>query len=88
MENLDEKQTVILENRKTLVIDGINNIDSFNDNYVDLTSKLGHISVEGNNLKIEALDQKTGKIYIVGDISGLFYSDVKGTKGFWNKLFK
>ena len=43
---------------------------------------------EGNNLKIEALNQETGKIFIVGDISGFFYSDVKSAKGFWNKLFK
>ena len=88
MENLDGKQTVILENRKTLIIDAVNNVDSFDDNYLELTTKLGNISIEGKNLKIEALDQQTGKIYIVGEINGFFYSEKKAPKGFWNKMFK
>ena len=88
METFEAKQSVVLENRKSLVIDGVKNIDSFSENYVELTSKLGGISIEGQDLKIEALNQETGKIYIVGEISGFFYSNTKVAKGFWNKLFK
>lgn len=88
METLNEKQTLILENRKTLIIDGIKNVESFNDDFVELSSVMGNISIEGSALKIEALDQQTGKIYIVGDISGFYYTDTKRVKSFWSKIFK
>lgn len=88
METLTENQTVILENRKSLIIDGVSNIESFTDNYMELNSSMGVITVEGRELKIEALDQQTGKIYIVGEISGFFYSELKSARGFWNKIFK
>lgn len=88
MEGLDEKQNVILENRKSLTIDGVINVDSFADNYVELNSKMGAISIEGRDLKIESLDQHTSRIYITGEITGFFYSEEKASKGFWNKLFK
>lgn len=88
METLNEKQTLILENRKTLIIDGIKNVESFNDDFVELTSVMGNISVEGSALKIESLDQQTGKIYIVGEINGFYYTDTKRVKSFWSKFFK
>ena len=88
MENLEQNQTVVLESRKHLTIDGVKNVESFNDDYVEISSKFGCISVEGRDLKIEALDQQTAKIYITGEISGFFYNDTKSPKGFWNKLFK
>jgi len=83
-----EKQTLILENKKTLTLDGVNNVESFSDNYIELSTNLGMISVEGKDLKIESLDQKTKNIYVVGEICGIFYSESRSSKGFWNKLFK
>ena len=83
-----EKQLLILENKRKLTLDSVNNVENFNDNYVELATKLGVVAVEGNDLKIEALDQQTGKIYIVGEISGVFYSNATPRKSFWNKLFK
>ena len=63
-------------------------MESFSDNYIELSTNLGMISVEGKDLKIESLDQKTKNIYVVGDIGGIFYSESRSSKGFWNKLFK
>lgn len=88
MENIDIKQTLTLECRKKLTIDGIINVNCFNDDYLELSSKLGIIGVEGENLKIEELIQETGKIYITGSISGVFYKQPKNTAGLFGKIFK
>lgn len=75
------KQTVILENRARLIIDGVINVESFNDDYLEISTRLGEISVEGSNLKIEELRQDNGKINITGDISGIFYKGEKTSRG-------
>ena len=87
MESL-EKQSLLLENRKALSLNGVSFVESFTDNYVELSTKLGVVLVEGKDLKIESLDQESGQIRIIGEISGIFYSESKSQKGFWKKLFK
>ena len=88
MENANEKQTLLLENRRKLTIDGIVNVESFREDYLELSSILGKIEVEGTDLKIEELRQENGKIFITGEISGVFYGDNKPVKKMFGKIFK
>ena len=88
METNDRKQTLILEDRKRLVIDGVLNVESFNDDYLELSSNLGRIEIEGSELKIEELRQETGKILISGEISGVFYKENKTIKRPLSRIFK
>jgi sporulation protein YabP len=81
------KQTVILENKSKLTIDGVINVESFTEDYLELSTKLGAVSIEGNNLKIEELRQDNGKINIVGEINGIFYKGEKSTRGLFG-IFK
>jgi len=88
MEVCDNKQTLVLEDRKKLVIDGIINVECFNDDYLELESNSGRIEIEGSSLKIQELRQDTGKILITGDISGVFYRDNKMQRKHFGKIFK
>ena len=88
MDTVNEKQTLLLENRKKLTIDGIINVESFREDFLELSSNSGKIEVEGSNLKIEELRQENGKIYITGEISGVFYGDNKPGKKIFGKMFK
>jgi hypothetical protein len=54
---------------------------------LELSTKLGAVSIEGNNLKIEELRQDNGKINIVGEINGIFYKGDKNTRGLFG-IFK
>jgi len=83
----DFKQSVILENKSKLTIDGVINVESFNDDYLEISTKLGEISVEGSNLKIEELRQDNGKINITGEITGIFYKGEKSGRGIFG-MFK
>ena len=88
MDIIDAKQTLILEDRKKLVIDSVISVESFNDDYLEISTKLGDVSVEGKNLKIEELIQESGKILITGEIIGFFYKETKQNKGFFGNIFK
>lgn len=88
MDNNIKNQTIILENRKTLTIDCVLNVDSFNEDYLEISTELGGIAVEGKELKIEELRQENGKILISGIISGVFYKETKSSKGFFSGMFK
>lgn len=88
MDTVNEKQTLLLESRKKLTIDGIIDVESFREDYLELSSKLGKIEVEGSNLKIEELRREDGKIYITGEISGVFYGDNKIGKKIFGKVFR
>ena len=85
MDSVNQKQTLLLEDRKKLTIDGIINVESFRDDYLELSSNFGRIEVEGSNLKIEELRQENGKIYITGEIYGVFYGDNKPARKFFGK---
>ena len=84
----EQKQTIIIENRRILTIDNVLNIDNFTEEYLEISSKSGQISVEGKCLKIEELRQDSGKITIIGEINGVFYHEEKNNKGIFGKIFK
>jgi len=88
MENSNKNQTVILENRKKLTIDCVINVDSFNEDYLEISTEFGGIAIEGRELKIEELRQENGKILISGIISGVFYKETKTQKGIFGGIFK
>ena len=87
MEN-GKKQMLTLEDRRRLIIDGIINVESFSEDYMELSSVLGRIEVEGKDLKIEELRQDGGKILIIGEIGGIFYRENKKAKGIFSKYVK
>jgi len=81
MEAMTDKQMLVLESRKKLTVDGVSNIDSFDDDYLEISTNLGKMIIEGKDLKIEELRQENTKIVLTGDISGIFYKENRIKKG-------
>ena len=84
----NELQTLKLDSRKRLTLDGVINVESFSEEYLELSTNLGTLQVEGTDMKIEELCQSGGKILISGTINGVFYKDTKISKGIFKNLFK
>ena len=78
-ENTVKEKTcrAILENRKTLSLEGIENIVSFDDSFVLLDTSDATVTVDGEGLKILKMDTGSGEVIITGRINGLVYSDKK-----------
>ena len=89
MENKSIMHTFVnIKDRKTLILDGILNIERFDENEVLLKTREGKIEIEGKNLKIESLTKEEGIITVCGRIEGVFYEKEKEQiSGFWKRIF-
>lgn len=70
---------------------GIEEVDSFTDEQITVTSTLGKIAVEGKNLRIESFNTEHGTLKISGEFDSLYYygeSDGDGKKGFFGRLLR
>ena len=86
----DTIQNIVLENRGKLVITGVNDVLSFDDQIVIVDTELGMLTVKGEDLRINKLSLDTTEVAIDGTINSLNYSEKqsKGSAGFFGKIFK
>ena len=71
------KQQVLIEDRAILSANGIKGILSFDEDYLELETEEGMMTVVGSDMKVEELDQKEGKIKVVGCITEIGYKNKK-----------
>lgn len=81
---------IILEDRKTLSVSGVEDIDSFDENMVVLFTDLGELTIRGNNLHITKLNVDTGELSMDGSIVAIVYSEQPDKKqgGIMSKMFR
>lgn len=85
-----KNQNILVENRSKVTITGVEQVESFNDNTIILTTVKGGIVIKGENLNVGKLNIDNGNINIEGNINGINYSDKSlGQKGnIIGKIFK
>lgn len=89
--NINVMQNVVLENREKLNVTGINDILSFDDQVVILSTDLGMLTIKGSELKINKLNMDESEVKIEGNISNIGYSqDTEEKKGenIFSKIFR
>ncbi len=80
---------VIMENRKTLSVSGVSDVDSFDGLTVVAYTDLGELTVRGSGLQILRLNVETGDLSLVGEIDSLSYSAQPSAHGGkWKRLFR
>lgn len=84
------RHNLILENRKNLVLTGVTDVDSFDENSILLYTELGELVIRGKKLHINVMNVETGDLSVEGDISALVYGDRDRKKkaSLIGKLFK
>lgn len=87
---IKQNHNIILENRKSLSISGITDVDSFDEREIILYTQLGELTIQGRELHIDAMSVETGDMTITGDIWALIYGDKdkKGPISALGKLFR
>ena len=75
-----QNHNLILENRKSLSILGVTDVDSFDERAVCLYTQLGELTIQGRELHIDAMSVESGDMTITGDIWAIVYGD-KDRKG-------
>ena len=93
---LEEKKPVrkvhniIIEDRKSLTVSGVEDVDSFDEQTVVLFTELGELTVRGSDLHMNKLNVETGEVSIEGVIQALSYQDEtpRGNGGIFGRIFR
>ena len=77
-----------MESRK-ISVSGVDDVESFDENEIVMSTSQGVLIVRGRDLRIEKLSLDSGDVVMEGDIDRLEYEDdVKVTGGLFSRLFK
>ena len=79
---------LIMENRKTLSISGVTEVESFDDQTVILYTDLGQLTIRGNELHLDRLSTDAGDVGVTGNIYGLMYTNDTGKGDYFSRIFK
>ena len=81
---------VVLEDREQLTVSGVEEVESFDESSILLSTALGGLEVQGEGLHIEKLSLDGGDLKVEGDIDSLTYEDSGREKagGLLARLFR
>lgn len=89
--NTSRFHNIILENRSSLNVSGVDDVDSFDEHSITAFTQMGVLAVKGENLHINKFSVEVGELSIEGKICSIAYTDDFGGKssgGFFSKMFR
>ena len=87
-ERLPGSHRILLEDREQLTISGVEEVESFDDTTIRMTTLLGELEVQGEGLHIEKLSLDGGDLKVEGTINALVYeSQGRERGGLFGRLF-
>lgn len=77
----------ILKGRKHADITGVKEVVSFDASGVILITSCGELTLEGNGIKVGALDTDRGIVAVDGEICAIYYANEskKGRRSLWGR---
>lgn len=88
-DEIKKRHSVILENRKNMVLTGVEDVLSFDECAVVMQTVQGKLTVKGSALHISGFNRETGDLQMDGTISIFGYTDSAGKdNGFFGRIFK
>lgn len=66
---------IILEDRERLSVSGVEEVESFDETTIVMSTTRGTLVIRGENLHIEKLSLDGGDLKVEGDIDALTYED-------------
>ena len=80
---------VILEGRESLTVSGVEEVESFDETTIVMSTSKGSLVVRGEELHIEKLSLDGGDLRVEGMVDSLTYEDDGGPRaGFLARLFR
>ena len=80
---------VILEGRESLSVSGVEEVESFDENTIVMSTCKGTLVVRGEDLHIEKLSLDGGDLKVEGSVEALTYEDDRRDRGgFFSRLLR
>ena len=86
-ESVSLPHKLTLTERKNMVMTGVTEVISFDENTVVLQTSLGVLIVQGQDLQLKTLSLDGGQVAVDGTVSALIYQEPR-QKGGWRRLFQ
>ncbi len=78
-----------LEDRRRLLVSGVTDVESFNEQEVIMGTSMGALAVRGQDLHMEKLSVDSGDVVVTGTIEALEYEEAPvRSEGFFARLFR
>ena len=81
-------QNLMLENREKLLIQGVQQVESFDEESIQLDTLLGALVLRGRGLHIDRIDDQNGEVAVTGEIVALLYDETRFKGGFLARLLR
>ena len=87
MNDMISSHSIISKNRNGISVEGVSDVDSFDEGGVVMETVCGSLAVEGEGLHVTVLNVTEGKVVIEGRINSIYYFDdsPKNKKGLFGK---
>lgn len=74
------KHDVLIKNRQRMEMTAVEDVNSYVEEEIIVTTNELSVSIEGENLKIEKFNSESGELVLTGTINGMFYFTKKTGK--------
>ncbi len=86
---VEAMHSLSMEGRRRLLVSGVTEVESFNEQEVLMGTTQGALAVHGQDLHMEKLSVDSGDVVVTGQIDALEYEDTPKTgEGFFARLFR
>lgn len=88
--SLSAPHHVVIEERRSLTVSGVQDVERFNENTIVLSTSKGAMVVSGEDLHIEKLSLDGGDLKVEGTIDAITYEEDRsaGAGGFFARLLR
>ena len=79
---------LVLDQRNRLTVSGVDEVESFDESAIRMTTKGGDLLVRGRDLHIEKLSLDGGDLLVDGTVDALIYQEPEEAASFLSRLFR
>lgn len=79
--------SLTLESRNLLSVTGVEDVESFDEGEVVMSTSQGNLIVRGSGLHIGKISLDVGELKVAGIIAELSYEEPSPSGGLWSRLF-
>lgn len=87
IQEINKSHQFTVSDRKRLTMSGVKEVLSYDEHLIQLETVQGPCLIKGTKMIIQQLSLEQGNLMVEGEFTTIDYS-TKGTKGFFNKVFK
>lgn len=86
-ERMEQPHKLTLDQRQKLIVTGVTEVISFDEDAVVLRTQLGMLTVQGQQLQLKTLSVEGGQLAVEGTVSALSYEEPRQKGGWLHRLF-